>query len=67
VLQEFPTVTAFFEPEHFCDEEYCWAILGGKVLYREYGHLSHDGSLYIGSKFASEHGRSIRPAKRSFQ
>jgi hypothetical protein len=51
VLRKFPTVELFDAPSYLCDEELCWAMLDGRLLYRDRDHLSTDGSLYLGQKF----------------
>jgi hypothetical protein len=51
---EFPAMHIFQTASHLCDSKYCWASLDGKLLYRDLHHLSYDGDLYIGEKFAQE-------------
>ena len=51
VLRQFPAVELFDAPSYLCDEKLCWAMLEGKLLYRDRDHLSTDGSLYLGQKF----------------
>ena len=35
----------------FCDDTYCWAIKDKKLLYRDSGHLSEVGAIYLGRYF----------------
>jgi hypothetical protein len=51
VLRQFPEVEMFDAPSYLCDEELCWAMLEGKLLYRDRDHLSTEGSRYLGQKF----------------
>lgn len=51
IFRQFPAVEMFDAPSYLCDDELCWAILEGKLLYRDRDHLSTDGSLYLGRKF----------------
>lgn len=55
ILKDFPTAR-YFDPASFlCDSQYCWGMKDGQLLYRDTNHLSYDGDLYIGEKFASWH------------
>lgn len=56
---EFPAMQVFSTADHLCDAQTCWASLDGKLLYRDLHHLSYDGDLYIGEKFAQKQ-HSIR-------
>jgi peptidoglycan/LPS O-acetylase OafA/YrhL len=51
---EFPAMQIFQTASHLCDARFCWASIGGKLLYRDLHHLSYDGDLYIGEKFAQK-------------
>ncbi len=51
VLRQFPAVELFDAPSYLCDQELCWAMLDGMLLYRDRDHLSTDGSRYLGRKF----------------
>lgn len=53
VLNEFRTVKVFRPSEYLCDEQWCWALKDNIVMYRDDDHLSLDGSIYIGERFAS--------------
>lgn len=47
VTKDFPSVVVFDAAAQLCDKQYCWAIKDGKMLYRDYDHLSLQGSRYI--------------------
>lgn len=53
VLRDFPTVKVFDAAAQLCDAEKCHAMLGQTLLYRDTHHLSYDGDLYMGEKFAA--------------
>ena len=50
VLKDFPSVAIFDAASQLCDNQWCWAVKDGKVLYQDPDHLSMDGSRYIGQK-----------------
>lgn len=52
ILDKYPPVKRWDPADYLCDERYCWAIIGGKAIYRDSAHLSLDGSMYLGSKFS---------------
>ena len=54
VLKEFPTVTTFAPAKYLCDDKHCKGMIDGKLMYRDSHHLTYDGDLYIGKKFAEE-------------
>ena len=54
VLDEFPQVRRFDLASAICDEEHCWAMKDGKLLYRDAGHLSNDGSDFVAEKLWPE-------------
>ncbi len=47
VVKDFPAVQVFDAAKALCDEKFCWAVLGGKMLYRDDDHLSVYGSELI--------------------
>lgn len=47
VLKDFPSVSLFDSQAKFCDADWCWAMVGGKVMYRDDDHLSEQGSKYL--------------------
>ena len=54
VLAEFPQVRRFDLSSALCDEERCWAMQDGKLLYRDHAHLSNDGSDLVAEKLWPE-------------
>ncbi len=54
VLKEFPSVTTFAPAKYLCDDKHCKGMLDGKLMYRDSHHLTYEGDLYIGEKFAEE-------------
>ncbi|MCC6069758.1 acyltransferase family protein [Massilia sp. GCM10020059] len=63
ILRDFPTVKLFRTRDLLCDDKLCWAMKDGKLLYRDKDHLSYDGDLYIGEKFAQ--WQALRGAKQA--
>ncbi|MGV0953924.1 MAG: acyltransferase family protein [Fluviibacter sp.] len=47
VAKDFPNVTVFDAAAPFCDDEWCWAMKDGQMLYRDDHHLSVDGSKFL--------------------
>lgn len=54
VLKEFPIVEVFSTAPYLCDTKRCHGMIDGRLMYRDVNHLTYDGDLYIGSKFADE-------------
>ncbi len=54
ILAEFPTVRQFHPAKYLCDAQRCHVMLDGQLLYRDTNHLSYEGDLYIGARFAQE-------------
>jgi len=54
VLREFPSVSTFQPANYLCDDKVCKARLDNKLLYRDNNHLTYDGDLYVGARFAEE-------------
>ncbi|MBR4736442.1 MAG: acyltransferase, partial [Rhodocyclaceae bacterium] len=54
VLAEFPQVRRFDLASAICDEERCWAMKDGKLLYRDNSHLSANGSELVAEKLWQE-------------
>ena len=63
MLREFPSVELFRTRDLMCDDKLCWAMKDGELLYRDKDHLSYEGDLYIGKKFAE--WQALRGAKRA--
>jgi peptidoglycan/LPS O-acetylase OafA/YrhL len=61
VIANYPAVKIFDPSAVMCDRDYCYAIKGGQLLYRNDGtnsHLSDDGSHFVApflAKFLNEH------------
>ncbi len=47
VAKDFPNVSVFDAAAPFCDDNWCWAMKDGKMLYRDDDHLSIDGSNFL--------------------
>ncbi|MBQ9578503.1 MAG: acyltransferase [Ottowia sp.] len=54
VLAEFPQVRRFDLASAICDEERCWAMKDGKLLFRDRSHLTSDGSGFVAEKLWQE-------------
>lgn len=54
VLSEFPSVYLFSTIPYLCDDKRCSAMIDHKLIYRDTHHLSYEGDLYMGEKFAQE-------------
>ena len=65
LLREFPAASLFRTTDLLCDDKLCWAMKEGNLLYRDNNHLSYEGDLYIGSRFAEWHAR--RPSAKAGQ
>ncbi len=50
----FPTVKFINLYDYLCDQEFCYALKDGVLLYRDHSHLSADGSRYLFGKLADE-------------
>jgi hypothetical protein len=44
VLKDYPSIKVFDAAAQLCDQQWCWAIKDGKMLYRDGDHLSLDGA-----------------------
>jgi len=53
LMREFPMVELFESAPHLCDQNWCHAMRGGRLMYRDTNHLSYDGDLYMGARFAA--------------
>jgi peptidoglycan/LPS O-acetylase OafA/YrhL len=66
VLQEFPGVKVWDPSRDLCDNQSCWAMKDGVLLYRDEVHLSEPGSIWLGSRYrltdssVLQQGASIR-------
>ncbi|KAA1188809.1 acyltransferase [Pseudohalioglobus sediminis] len=53
-----PQVKLWDTSEVFCDAHYCYGMREGRLLYRDPGHLSLDGSRYLGDRLNLSAGGS---------
>lgn len=60
VLINFPQVKVFDAAKPLCDEDKCWGMKDGKVLYRDSAHLSIDGSEYVSLELVSMIRESLK-------
>lgn len=51
VLKEFPGIQVWDPWRNLCDEQYCWAMKDGVLLYRDEAHLSESGSIWLGARY----------------
>lgn len=51
VLHEFPGIKVWDPARDLCDDQYCWAMKEGVLLYRDEAHLSESGSIWLGSRY----------------
>ena len=54
VLKDFPTVKVYDPTDAMCDQELCWAVNNGKPLYRDFDHLSNEGSYMVIEKMSPD-------------
>jgi hypothetical protein len=47
--------------DQFCDDETCYAVVGGVVVYRDYSHLSQEYSTLLGPYLSRALGRLDAP------
>jgi hypothetical protein len=50
----FPTVKFINLYDYLCDQDLCYALKDGVLLYSDHSHLSADGSRYVFGKVADE-------------
>jgi hypothetical protein len=50
--REFPRIEWFRASDALCDERTCSAMIDGRLMYRDDNHLSYDGDLRVGERFA---------------
>jgi peptidoglycan/LPS O-acetylase OafA/YrhL len=66
VLKEFPSITVFDPVKYLCDATRCKAMIDDKLMYRDISHLTYEGDLYIGAKFAEEQRlKAAAPARET--
>lgn len=50
VKNDYPSVQLIDTAAQFCDQEWCWAMRDGKVLYRDDDHLSLEGARMVATE-----------------
>jgi len=58
--KEFPRIQWFEAAPAFCDERACRAMIDGRLMYRDDNHLSYDGDLRVGERFAAWHRSHVK-------
>jgi peptidoglycan/LPS O-acetylase OafA/YrhL len=61
IAREFPQIEWFRSADTLCDARECRVMIDGRLMYRDYHHLTYDGDLLVGKHFAQ------RPAWHSPQ
>ncbi len=54
VKNEIPDIKIFNAFKYFCDAQYCYGKIDGKMMYADGNHLNGEGSMYIAKKFILE-------------
>jgi hypothetical protein len=52
LAKEFPQVEWFPAWKALCDEQYCYGMMDGRLLYRDTHHLTYEADLMVGQRFA---------------
>jgi peptidoglycan/LPS O-acetylase OafA/YrhL len=47
IAHDFPQITIFDPTDLLCDNSYCYYKFDDKILYKDFDHLSEEGSYYI--------------------
>ncbi|WP_445230035.1 acyltransferase family protein [Duganella rhizosphaerae] len=53
-LRDLPMVRVFDAAAQLCDAQRCVAMRDNKLLYRDHDHLSHEGDLFMGERYARQ-------------
>jgi hypothetical protein len=53
LAREFPQVEWFQAAPALCDAAWCYAMMDGRLMYRDRDHLSYDGDLLVGRRYAA--------------
>ncbi len=56
VLKDYPDIKVVDAADALCDNNLCYAVKDGAVLYRDGNHLSYGGSLLVGREIAKALG-----------
>ena len=51
VRRQLPALNIFDPLPSLCDEQWCFAVRGGQLLYMDHHHLSRAGSFFFADKF----------------
>jgi peptidoglycan/LPS O-acetylase OafA/YrhL len=54
VLKDYPAVRVFDAAAPLCDEQWCWAMKEGQMLYRDDDHLSLDGTRLVARELVKQ-------------
>ena len=57
VLAEFPAVVTFSPSDYLCSGSRCRVMVDRKLMYRDTHHLTYDGDLWVGARFAQEQAK----------
>lgn len=53
LAKEFPQIEWFAASSALCDDTACYAMIDGRLMYRDTNHLSYDGDLRVGKAYAA--------------
>lgn len=53
IAREIPQIEWFRSSSPLCDDSWCHAMIGGRLMYRDDNHLSYDGDLLVGRAYAA--------------
>ncbi|MGZ8289115.1 MAG: acyltransferase family protein [Telluria sp.] len=68
LMKEFPAVERFRPTPFLCEGQLCRVMIDGQLLYRDKDHLSYEGDLFIGKKFAEQQAsKAARQARNPLQ
>jgi len=51
---DYPMVKFIDSYKYFCDKKYCYAMIDGKLLYRDDNHLNSAGAHYLANKIKDQ-------------
>jgi peptidoglycan/LPS O-acetylase OafA/YrhL len=54
VLKDYPAVRVFDAAAQLCDEQWCWAMKEGRMLYLDDDHLSLDGARLLARELVKQ-------------
>lgn len=59
VLAKFPSVRVLDIPRYLCDQDHCWAMIDGQMMYADADHLSLKGAMYLNSRWPLASGNEM--------